>query len=42
MGDFLFVDTDKSGTLDDGDRQIIGNGLPTMNFGLNLGATYKN
>ena len=42
MGDFLFVDTDQKGTLDDGDRQIIGNGLPTMNFGLNLGATYKN
>ena len=42
MGDFLFVDTDKNGTLDDADRQIIGNGLPDLNFGLNLGATYKN
>lgn len=42
MGDFLFVDTDKNGTLDDSDRQIIGNGLPDLNFGLNLGATYKN
>ena len=42
MGDFLFVDTDKNGTLDDSDRQILGNGLPDLNFGLNLGATYKN
>ncbi len=42
MGDFLFVDTDGNGTLDDGDRQILGNGLPAFNFGLNLSATYKN
>ena len=42
MGDFLFVDTDRNGTLDDGDRQILGNGLPSFNFGLNLSATYKN
>ena len=42
MGDFLFVDTDGNGTLDDGDRQILGNGLPDFNFGLNLSATYKN
>jgi len=42
MGDFLFVDTDGNGTLDDGDRQILGNGLPSFNFGLNISATYKN
>ena len=42
MGDFLFVDTDGNGTLNDGDRQILGNGLPSFNFGLNLSATYKN
>ena len=41
-GDFLFVDTDGNGTLDDKDRQILGNGLPSFNFGLNLSATYKN
>ena len=28
--------------MDDNDRQILGNGLPDLNFGLNLGATYKN
>ncbi len=41
MGDFLFVDTDNNGTLDDSDRQILGNGLPSMNFGLNVSASYK-
>ena len=42
MGDYLFEDIDGSGTLDDGDRVILGNGLPSFNFGLNLSATYKN
>ncbi len=42
MGDFLFVDTDGNGVLDDNDRQILGNGLPKFNFGLNLSAAYKN
>jgi hypothetical protein len=41
-GDFLFVDTNGDGTLNDSDRQILGNGLPSFNFGLNLSATYKN
>ena len=41
MGDFLFVDTDNNGTLDDSDRQILGNGLPSLNFGLNVSASYK-
>ena len=42
IGDYLFVDTDGNGTLDDNDRVILGNGLPAFNFGLNLSATYKN
>ena len=42
MGDYLFVDTDGNGTLNDADRVILGNGLPSFNFGLNLSATYKN
>lgn len=42
MGDFLFVDLNKDGVIDDGDRTIIGNGLPSFNYGLNLSATYKN
>ena len=42
MGDYLFVDVDESGTIDDGDRVILGNGLPSFNFGLNISASYKN
>jgi len=42
IGDFLFEDTDGNGTLNDGDRQILGNGLPKFNYGLNISASYKN
>ena len=42
MGDFLFQDLDGNGKLDDNDRTILGDGLPSFNFGLNLSATYKN
>ena len=42
MGDFLFEDTDGNGTLNDDDRVILGNGLPSFNYGLNVSATYKN
>lgn len=42
IGDFLFEDLDKNGTIDGGDRTILGNGLPKFNFGLNLSASYKN
>ena len=36
------MDTDNNGTLDDADRVILGNGLPSFNYGLNVSATYKN
>ena len=42
LGDFLFKDLDKNGVIDDSDREVLGNGLPSFNWGLNLGATYKN
>ena len=42
MGAYLFVDTDGNGKLDDADRVILGNGLPSFNYGLNVSATYKN
>ena len=48
IGDYMFKDldgkTDANGNLvcDDGDREIIGNGLPALNFGFNIGLTYKN
>ena len=42
MGDYLFQDIDGNNVLDDADRVILGNGLPSFNFGLNLSAAYKN
>ncbi|MCR4854249.1 MAG: TonB-dependent receptor [Prevotella sp.] len=41
VGDAKFKDLDGNGLLDQNDRTIIGNGFPTLNYGLNLGATYK-
>ncbi|MFB9897925.1 SusC/RagA family TonB-linked outer membrane protein [[Hallella] seregens] len=40
-GDVRFVDVDEDGTIDDGDKVDLGNGIPKFNFGLNLGLTYK-
>ena len=42
VGDYIFEDVDNNGVLDQNDMVILGNGFPTFNFGLNLGATYKN
>ena len=41
-GDFKYKDLDGDGRITDKDRQVIGNGIPKFNFGINLGATYKN
>lgn len=41
IGDVKFRDINHDGKIDDDDRQIIGNGFPTLNYGLTLGATYK-
>ena len=41
-GDFKYKDLDGDGRITEKDRQILGNGIPKFNFGLNLGATYKN
>ena len=41
-GDFKFVDINNDGVINDDDRTVIGNGLPKFNFGLTLGAKYKN
>lgn len=40
-GDYLFKDLNDDGVIDDNDREVIGNGIPKFNFGLNLTATYK-
>ena len=42
VGDVKFKDVNGDGKIDSNDRQILGNGFPTLNYGLNLGATYKN
>ena len=41
IGDVKFRDVNDDGKIDDDDRVILGNGFPTLNYGLNLGATYK-
>ena len=41
VGDVKFKDINGDGRIDTNDRQILGNGFPALNFGLNLGATYK-
>ena len=42
LGDYIFEDVNKDGALDEKDMVILGNGFPSFNFGLNLGATWKN
>lgn len=41
VGDMKFKDINGDGKIDTNDRQILGNGFPALNFGINLGATYK-
>ena len=41
VGDMKFKDLNDDGKIDTNDRQILGNGFPALNFGINLGATYK-
>lgn len=42
IGDYMFKDLNGDGALNDSDRDILGNGFPTLNFGFNLGLNYKN
>ncbi len=41
-GDFVRVDTNGDGTVDDADRTIIGDPTPDFTYGLNLSGAYKN
>ena len=41
VGDMKFKDLNGDGKIDTNDRRILGNGFPALNFGINLGATYK-
>ena len=42
VGDMMFEDLNGDHTIDQNDRKILGNGFPTLNYGLTLGAVYKN
>jgi hypothetical protein len=47
MGDYLFKDISgpegkPDGKINEQDREILGNGFPSFNYGITLGATYKN
>ncbi|MBQ3203449.1 MAG: TonB-dependent receptor [Alistipes sp.] len=40
-GDVRFKDLNGNGTLDDGDRTMLGKGMPDWTFGMNLGFEWK-
>lgn len=42
VGDLKFVDTNKDGEITEADRTYIGDYLPDVTLGFNLGFTYKN
>ena len=42
LGDYIFKDLNGDGTLNEQDMDILGNGFPTLNYGLTLGANFKN
>jgi len=41
VGDVKFRDVNGDHAITDADRVILGNGLPSLNYGINVGATYK-
>ena len=41
IGDYRFKDINGDNRIDNNDRVILGNGFPALNYGLTLGATYK-
>ncbi|MFA5640387.1 MAG: SusC/RagA family TonB-linked outer membrane protein [Bacteroidales bacterium] len=41
-GDFKYKDLNRDGWIDDKDREILGDGYPKLNFGLNVNLGYKN
>ena len=41
VGDMKFKDLNGDKVIDSKDRKILGNGFPKLNYGLTLGATYK-
>lgn len=41
-GDFRYKDLNDDGTIDDEDREILGNGYPSFTYGLNVSLGWKN
>lgn len=41
-GDIKYLDLNNNGTIDDGDREIIGNPIPKINYFVNASVSYKN
>ena len=41
-GDFKYKDLNGDGVVNANDREILGNGIPKFNYGITLGANYKN
>jgi TonB-linked SusC/RagA family outer membrane protein len=42
VGDYRFKDINGDHAINDDDKVILGNGFPALNYGITLGATYKN
>ena len=41
LGDYIFQDLNADGNINELDMDILGDGFPALNYGLTLGATYK-
>jgi TonB-linked SusC/RagA family outer membrane protein len=41
-GDYMFKDLDHNGYVNDDDREVLGDGFPDLNYGMNVGVNYKN
>ena len=42
VGDYLYEDVNGDGFISSEDQQILGNGFPKFNYGINIAVTYKN
>ena len=42
MGDYIFKDLNGDNQINEQDMEILGDGFPSLNYGLTLGANYKN
>ena len=41
VGDLKYIDTNNDGTVNDGDREVIANTTPSMQYGITFGIEYK-